>query len=278
MDDQPDYPAAHSMDTIWFAVDRDGHVAVFASGEAGAVPVDAYLGEDGEEMADGAFPDGPATEPIFVRDRVEPGRSAHAAAPAPGHATSPSTLVFVDDEAVVAADVAAGLARPVRADVGRAAFYPAMPAEVHERLHASGACRACTWYFGEESSELAARGFFRYEHRTDNWIAGPYGLDALPAEPLRAEQAEPAFLRKTVRYDGCFAETRTLQPVERWTCEAWGAAWLASDMKTVRALPGKERDYAEEVAQLRDVDEGLDVTPPDPAAPASSRKPWWRFW
>jgi hypothetical protein len=30
------------MDTTWFAVDRDGHVAVFDSGEAGAVPVDGY--------------------------------------------------------------------------------------------------------------------------------------------------------------------------------------------------------------------------------------------
>ena len=38
---EPDYPAAHSMDTDWFAVDKDGHVAVFASGEAGAVPVAA---------------------------------------------------------------------------------------------------------------------------------------------------------------------------------------------------------------------------------------------
>ena len=30
------------MDTTWFAVDRDGHVAVFDSGEAGAVPLDGY--------------------------------------------------------------------------------------------------------------------------------------------------------------------------------------------------------------------------------------------
>src|SRR5262245_9213183 len=34
-----DIPAAHSMATDWFAVDRDGHVALFESGESGAVPV-----------------------------------------------------------------------------------------------------------------------------------------------------------------------------------------------------------------------------------------------
>lgn len=36
-----DYPAAHSMDTSWFAIDEAGRVAVFNSGEDGAVPIDA---------------------------------------------------------------------------------------------------------------------------------------------------------------------------------------------------------------------------------------------
>ena len=33
-----DYPAAHSMDTEWFAIDKDGHVAHLTSGEHAAVP------------------------------------------------------------------------------------------------------------------------------------------------------------------------------------------------------------------------------------------------
>src|SRR5262245_21307342 len=33
-----DYPAAHSMDTCWFAVDAVGQVAVFETGEPGHVP------------------------------------------------------------------------------------------------------------------------------------------------------------------------------------------------------------------------------------------------
>src|SRR5690349_1408281 len=33
-----DFPAAHSTDTIWFAVDDAGHVAIFDSGEDGHVP------------------------------------------------------------------------------------------------------------------------------------------------------------------------------------------------------------------------------------------------
>ena len=39
-----DYPAAHSMDTEWFAVDADGNVARFDSGEDGAVPNAAAIG------------------------------------------------------------------------------------------------------------------------------------------------------------------------------------------------------------------------------------------
>ena len=33
-----DYPAAHSMDTHWFAVDKDGHVGLFSTGEVGHYP------------------------------------------------------------------------------------------------------------------------------------------------------------------------------------------------------------------------------------------------
>jgi hypothetical protein len=38
-----DFPAAHSMDTDWFAVDANGNVGVFATGENGHAP--AYLTE-----------------------------------------------------------------------------------------------------------------------------------------------------------------------------------------------------------------------------------------
>src|SRR5262245_46798287 len=41
-----DFPAAHSMDTRWFAVDDDGCVAAFDSGETGCVPEDWKGGQD----------------------------------------------------------------------------------------------------------------------------------------------------------------------------------------------------------------------------------------
>jgi hypothetical protein len=39
-----DYPAAHSMDTNWYAVDAEGRVGLFQSGQDGAYPSDAYGG------------------------------------------------------------------------------------------------------------------------------------------------------------------------------------------------------------------------------------------
>jgi len=43
-----DYPAAHSMDTLWFAVDEVGHVGVFFTGEDGPAPA----GERGQDLFD----------------------------------------------------------------------------------------------------------------------------------------------------------------------------------------------------------------------------------
>lgn len=47
-----DFPAAHSMDTEWFAVDDAGHVAVFDSYEGGAVPEDAAPASVEEDPVD----------------------------------------------------------------------------------------------------------------------------------------------------------------------------------------------------------------------------------
>jgi len=43
---EPDYPAAHSQDTYWFAVDRHGHVGLFDTGETGPLPTDWDLDQD----------------------------------------------------------------------------------------------------------------------------------------------------------------------------------------------------------------------------------------
>lgn len=44
-----EYPASHSVDTDWFAIDRDGHLACISSGEGGWLPADIDAGNDAHE-------------------------------------------------------------------------------------------------------------------------------------------------------------------------------------------------------------------------------------
>ncbi|MCB9671529.1 MAG: hypothetical protein H6736_08700 [Alphaproteobacteria bacterium] len=65
-----DFPAAHSMDSTWFAVDLDGQVALFDTGEGGAVPMEGFpLGRE----AGGADPFDAAVvlEALLRRKRSE---------------------------------------------------------------------------------------------------------------------------------------------------------------------------------------------------------------
>lgn len=47
-----DYPAAHSMDTTWFAVDKDGFVAVMETNEEGALPLAWPNGESASDFVE----------------------------------------------------------------------------------------------------------------------------------------------------------------------------------------------------------------------------------
>lgn len=212
MSDPCDFPAAHSMDTMWFAVDRDGHVAAFESGEAGAVPTAAYT-DDWGPIADELVRAAPAAAP---------------AAPAPA-----------DDD----------------------------PDD------------------GDRAAALAAAGVFVYRHDDyDNWIAGPYQRAHAPAAPLPGHRVPRGLLAQMASFDGRFADTEQLQPVEHWPSDAWGAAWMASDGKHVRCIPGHEADYASELANLDGVlpaDVAIEPAGASAAPPPTARtvtRPWWQFW
>jgi hypothetical protein len=54
-----DYPAAHSTDTHWYAVDSAGHVAVFWTGENGHLPVNSGYRDESELMEHARQPGAP---------------------------------------------------------------------------------------------------------------------------------------------------------------------------------------------------------------------------
>lgn len=279
-----EFPAAHSMDTTWFAIDSDGHVAVFDSSEAGCVPTDAYLDEDHGELTDKLF-DLPATGVIYDFD-------GHRASDGPSHLDlsylrESDVIAFIRDLAPVHALIERFKPQTLPATTGIAlVIRKAAPAALAE-LHARKLCLGCSLLIVDDRGDIAARGVYRYTHSHDNWIAGPYARTALPERPIDSSAVPD--LDKVVRYSGRFADTPTLQPAELWHCEAWGAAWLASDGKTVRAFAGREDDYVQAAEELRRVGPDLIIldapapSAPRPDEPPSAQvvprnKPWWKFW
>ena len=46
----PDFPAAHSMDSEWFAVDKDGFIAMLTTNEEGAMPMSEEQGDGTDQL------------------------------------------------------------------------------------------------------------------------------------------------------------------------------------------------------------------------------------
>src|SRR5262245_36517923 len=267
---EPDYPAAHSMDTTWFAVDRDGHVACFESGEAGAVPVEAWAGDEAWEARRQIALLLPRREAIHdLAGRTLPGLHG-ADDPHWGSTSRYPVLMFLASLDPVRDEVAAGRAVPLPAADGVAVLLRGLSEDELRRLHEAGACCACFMYFVEEEDDdripdLARHGIFVYEHLTDNWIAGPYGRERRPAQPAHVDQLPPRLREqvKRLRLGGVsFAETPHLQPVDHAPCDSWEAAYLDVAGKHIRPIPGKETEYAEHYRE-RHGDQGpFHIEPP----------------
>jgi hypothetical protein len=259
-----DFPATHSMDTLWFAVDKDGNVAVFESGESGAVPEDAFADQYGEfegfseacakierrgvllDIEEAREPgadegDGGADSDYLDSAYFEDGSTAHV-------------LVFLRSGEAARPDIDAGIARELKAVEGVAVHYPQLTEERARALRASPDYVGSKFYDprgelveDEEYNPFPARGFYCYDHLCENWIAGPYGRSSVPERPLKLEEL-PAPFRDAVgamRFTRLsFAETRTIQPVEHTECGSWEPGWMDSEGE-YHAFEGREDEFEE---------------------------------
>jgi hypothetical protein len=255
MDPEADFPAAHSMDTDWFAVDRDGHVAVFDSGEAGAVPVAAGTDEDRDVLLRLAA-SLPAVLPLFdLKEWV-----GHTDSPESRHIRAEHDweyariLMFLETLDPIRDTLGTALVAARPGAFGHAVFFEELSPALFRRIHAAGACRACVSLYEHEDWPTRL-GLFRYSHTCDNWISGPYGRDGRPARPLRIDEIPPEFRAafEGMRFEAlCFAETKEIQPVDHGPCQSWENAYLALDRKTVRPMPGREEEYRDAFEDLSD--------------------------
>lgn len=239
--DRCDYPAAHSMDTEWFAVDRGGRVAVLDSLEAGAVPVE-HLEAQGTQTSSWDLLDGLPVDEHGWRT-VEWMAGQQVAGNATRRAVEEAHQHWQGYTPGRVHDLLLVLSHPVPvayfAAKGPNARFAGEPLVVYmDDVSAAALVDALrdgvvTGGRGVDPAEELPSwlGMFRYEHGDpwENHSAGPYRRETVPESTVRLEQLPEGVARRTVKIDVDFSDSEWLQPIEHATCAAWSRRWVSSD-------------------------------------------------
>jgi hypothetical protein len=233
---EPDFPAAHSMDSCWFAVDKDGRVGFFQTREAGAQPTRGLFGAPAERARDRVACEVPAAEyEVDLRGRLLPYLKGGGIRHLVGGADWP-ILMFLDSLDPVREALAFRRATQVKAHSGFAVLWDGMTDTEYERLHARkpAVCQGCFWWFelGEEPEDqppnLAEHGVYVFSALGGNASANPYGVQLVPTRPVHVDELSPdlrARLR-ALRFESVsFADTPVFQPAEHVPCTAYEPAY-----------------------------------------------------
>lgn len=233
----PDYPAAHSMDTVWFAVDDDGHVGVFESHADGAVPrfVPELQYEEKYRFLDLLTKD--SAEFLWgqiqlntVGPHLTKQRGPHSYADwyvcfvNANIALESSFSSFVDKPFRVGTISVSGRELAAYAHHGRTTLTLAVIRHIHEENLCQG-CAALDESSEELASPLCDVGFFAYV--CDGYDLSPYQQHGVPRHPVHISQL-PASLQALLadhRLPGYrFAESPLVQPIESTPCHLWHRA------------------------------------------------------
>lgn len=253
-----DYPAQHSMDTQWYAVDDCGHVAACYSSESGAIPtnattdsVDKYVFRSEEDDTyDWTHRHAVLTvDPKYV-DVLQGVHRTHYANPLgkDHHAMGafmilrrlPENLRKIVDqggEEAIYSDKAIKPTYRILKD-GRALVLICaglQPGFSYHRfaalVHQKGLCVSCASYYSIDSVRLGttkkdAKPIFYYKHPGANGAPYPYFLSYVPEDAPTIDElpiSEEAIVSaKRVRLSGCFKERIFWQPTETHVCELYG--------------------------------------------------------
>jgi hypothetical protein len=265
----------HSMDTEWFAVDKVGRVAMFDSGEPGAVPkvfLSAHFSQysygeffdslitapSGQSLLDlrdffeagpgkvfGMLKDGePYSKPLAQRETsVDELRQAHRLLQRPSLFRRYKHLI----DAVCWCRDEAGLkalgkdAKRLPVDGHTVAWVWSFPANRVFKLFEKGIILSILL----EEYYPAPQRFGLYVYDNNDYDCGPYQRNALPANPIRVDDL-PDSPRETCGHvvfrEVDFDQAEKIQPAEFFECEAWSEIWVGVDGEPHRF----ERDASEE--------------------------------
>lgn len=235
-----DYPAAHSMDTTWFAVDANGEVAAFVSGEMGAVPLAGQMEGDLQAFIDLL----PASSDGFPTIEVDP-RYMFEKVLNDTHCYDEYFLCEIAPDRLTNIDT----------------FQPEF---VIQCASGTNTYIVMTWALDEkEIAELCTRyrpisdieihqllGIYSYEHEEEAWdgddyVEGlpPYKQLAQPQQPIKitALAAKPrAFVQSVVFDTVTFSDSPSIQPLEHKECATWSLAgypYLGADGEVKGEIP-----------------------------------------
>jgi hypothetical protein len=244
----PDYPAAHSMDTEWYAIDRDDHVAIFHTGEEGALPDDAANHNTLPRPLLDAIPD----VPYQLIDWLGDDRQEHHVELPPRTRKEGlgKVFLFLCSIDAVRDQVNGYSVEQGPAGEGVAVLFEDLPSETAWMLHESGACLGCfPWiseyrYYRLYDDRAGRVGLFNYKNDGRGLGAScPYLRGRPPFRPLKVDQL-PRDLRYLIGQlefqDLRFSETAKIQPAGIVDCQAQNDAYLDLDGVTIRSALGAE--------------------------------------
>jgi hypothetical protein len=231
-----DFPAAQSMDSCWFGVDRDGRVGFFDTGEAGAQPTRGLVAQGAVWARRRLGQVLPAGESVVdLRGRRLPYLKGGGMVHLFGGGDFP-TLMFLDSLDPVRDALADGRAVEVPARDGAAVLWHTLSDIEYNRLHRGrpAVCRGCFWRFealdepAEEGEEprvnLARRGVYVFKALGGNATANPYGVQEIPLQPVHVDQLPPdirARVKEVTFAAVSFADTPVFQPAEHVPCTGY---------------------------------------------------------
>jgi hypothetical protein len=232
-----DVPAAHSMDTEWFAVDAEGRVAMFDTDEPGPMPEEAF---GGQGIAWEILPTlSEVPYDLSGLDLVADGQLIGASGEM--LVTTPqgtiSGLFWLAGEGYERVQPLERLYR-LKGDGGQLLVLGDLPAETLGLLRRDGLFNR-GWIVHE--LDMSRFGFFTYRFRE------PYERTAAPGRPITIDRL-PATLGEEMRQltlsDVSFPRDASIEPRLFVSCNAWsdddsggGPGWLAG--KSWLAIDGK---------------------------------------
>jgi hypothetical protein len=239
---------------MWFAVDRDGHVGLFSSGEDGHVPEPAARAEQQElrglllAAPDCAFAN------RFGREPPTQGESHHVPVDELANLYESPLVLYVRADHWAVPDLLR--ASPQHAWLGQAVVLlieePTVSATEIELVHLEGACLGC-FAWESWSEDHAFLGVFTYCDCDDRRRL--YERLAQPRRLLHIDQLPPALRQQIaqVRYRSlCFADTPSVLPLAHHAVLAYWPAYLDAATRTIRPVPGHERGYADVYEKIRE--------------------------